>query len=279
VLDTILQYLRTPLVVLSGTPVTALTIATAIAIMLLARIAAAIITRSMERVLAARGLDRGLRFAARKITRYVIMLIALFVALSTIGVNMSAVMGAGAVLLVGIGVGLQKLAENFISGLLLLLERPVQKGDFIDVGGLLGTVDDIGLRATRVISRDGVTMIVPNANLVTQMVVNHTVPTESRRIQISLGVAYGTDLDHAVKVLTELAPSVKDVLAEPAPEVRHYGFGESAINLALLCWIAHARDELIVASALRFAIDRAFRREKIEIPFPQRTLHMLPPAA
>jgi potassium efflux system protein len=279
VLDTILKYLRTPLVVLSGTPVTALTIVTAIAIMLLARVAAAIITRSMERVLAARGLDRGLRFAAQKITRYVIMLIALFVALSTIGVNMSAVMGAGAVLLVGIGFGLQKLAENFISGLLLLLERPVQKGDFIDVGGLLGTVDDIGLRATRVISRDGVTMIVPNANLVTQMVVNHTVPTESRRVQIAINVAYGTDLDHAVKVLTDLAPSVKDVLAEPAPEVRHYGFGESSINLALLCWIAHARDELIVSSALRFAIDRAFRREKIEIPFPQRTLHMLPPAA
>jgi potassium-dependent mechanosensitive channel len=279
VLDTILSYLRTPLVVLSGTPVTALTIVTAVAIMLCARVAAAIVTRSMERVLSARGLDRGLRFAAHKITRYVIMLIGLFVALGTIGVNMSAVMGAGAVLLVGIGFGLQKLAENFISGLLLLLERPVQKGDFIDVGGLLGTVDDIGLRATRVISRDGVTMIVPNANLVTQTVVNHTVPTESRRIQIAINVAYGTDLDHAVKVLTELAPGVKDVLAEPAPEVRHYGFGDSSINLALLCWIAHARDELIVSSALRFAIDRAFRREKIEIPFPQRTLHMLPPAA
>jgi potassium-dependent mechanosensitive channel len=279
VLDTILQYLRAPLVVLSGTPVTALTIATAVAILLCARLAAAIVTRSMERVLSARGLDRGLRFAAQKITRYVLMLIGLFVALGTIGVNMSAVMGAGAVLLVGIGFGLQKLAENFISGLLLLLERPVQKGDFIDVGGLLGTVDDIGLRATRVISRDGVTMIVPNANLVTQTVVNHTVPTESRRIQIQIGVAYGTDLDHAVKVLTELAPSVKDVLAEPAPEVRHYGFGDSAINLALMCWIAHARDELVIASALRFAIDRAFRREQIEIPFPQRAIHMLPPAA
>ena len=278
-LDTILQYLRTPLVVLSGTPVTALTIVTAVAIMVFGRVAAAIVTRSMERVLAARGLDRGLRFAAQKITRYIVMLIALFVALGTIGVNMSAVMGAGAVLLVGIGFGLQKLAENFISGLLLLLERPVQKGDFIDVGGLLGTVDDIGLRATRVISRDGVTMIVPNANLVTQMVVNHTVPTESRRIQIAINVAYGTDLDHAVKVLADLAPSVKDVLAEPAPEVRHYGFGDSSINLALLCWIAHARDELIVSSALRFAIDRAFRREQIEIPFPQRTIHMLPPAA
>jgi small-conductance mechanosensitive channel len=278
VLDTILQYLREPLIILSGTPVSALTVAAAIAILLASRLTAAIITRSMDRVLTSRGLDRGLRFAAEKMTRYAIMVIGLFVALGTIGVNMSAVMGAGAVLLVGIGFGLQKLAENFISGLLLLLERPVQKGDFIDVGGLLGTVDDIGLRATRVISRDGVTMIVPNANLVTSMVVNHTVPTHSRRIQIAVGVAYGTDLDHACKVLIDLAAASKDVIPEPVPEVRHTGFGDSAINLALLCWIAHARDELVIASAIRFEIDRAFKREKIDIPFPQCTVHMQPPA-
>jgi small-conductance mechanosensitive channel len=278
VLDTILQYLREPLIVLSGTPVSALTVAAAIAIVLASRLTAAIITRSMDRVLTSRGLDRGLRFAAEKMTRYAIMVIGLFVALGTIGVNMSAVMGAGAVLLVGIGFGLQKLAENFISGLLLLLERPVQKGDFIDVGGLLGTVDDIGLRATRVISRDGVTMIVPNANLVTSMVVNHTVPTASRRISIDVGVAYGTDLDHACKVLIDLAAASKDVIPEPVPEVRHTGFGDSAINLSLLCWIAHARDELLITSAIRFDIDRAFKREKIEIPFPQRTVHLQPPA-
>ncbi|HEY3806308.1 MAG TPA: mechanosensitive ion channel domain-containing protein [Kofleriaceae bacterium] len=277
-LDTILQYLREPLIVLSGTPVSALTVAAAIAIVLASRLTAAIITRSMDRVLTSRGLDRGLRFAAEKMTRYAIMVIGLFVALGTIGVNMSAVMGAGAVLLVGIGFGLQKLAENFISGLLLLLERPVQKGDFIDVGGLLGTVDDIGLRATRVISRDGVTMIVPNANLVTSMVVNHTVPTASRRISIDVGVAYGTDLDHACKVLIDLAAASKDVIPEPVPEVRHTGFGDSAINLSLLCWIAHARDELLITSAIRFDIDRAFKREKIEIPFPQRTVHLQPPA-
>jgi len=279
VLDTILQYLRTPLVVLSGTPVSALTVLASIAIVVAARIAAAIVTRSIDRVLVARDLDKGLRFAATKITRYVIMLVGLFVALGTMGVNTSAVMGAGAVLLVGIGFGLQKLAENFISGLLLLLERPVQKGDFIDVGGLVGTVEDIGLRATHVISREGVTMIVPNANLVTAMVVNHTIPTRSRRIRVDVGVAYGTDLDHTVAVLTELAAGAAGVVALPAPEVRHLGFGDSSINLGLLVWIADARDELAVASALRFAIDRAFRLEKIEIPLPQRAVHMLPPAA
>ena len=272
--DTILQYLRTPLVVLSGTPVSLLTLLTAITIVITARIIAAVVGRSLERVLAARELDKGMRFAVNKITRYVILLIGVFVALGTMGVDTSAIMGAGAVLLVGIGFGLQKLAENFISGLLLLLERPVKKGDFIDVGGVLGTVEDIGLRATHVISREGVTMIVPNASLVTSMVVNHSVPTNARRIWVKVGVAYDTDIDHAVKVLNDVADAEPLVLDDPPHEVRHQGFGESSIELALVVWIPEARDELIVASKLRFALTRAFKQSKIVIPLPQREVHV-----
>ena len=274
--DTILQYLRTPLVVLSGTSVSLLTILTAITIVIAARIVAAIVGRSLERLLSARDLDRGMRFAVNKITRYVILLIGVFVALGTMGVDTSAIMGAGAVLLVGIGFGLQKLAENFISGLLLLLERPVKKGDFIDVGGVLGTVEDIGLRATHVISREGVTMIVPNASLVTSLVINHSVPTNARRIWVKVGVAYDTDIDHAVKVLNDVADAEPMVLDDPPHEVRHMGFGDSAIDLTLVVWIPEARDELIVASKLRFAITRAFRQSKIVIPMPQREVHVRP---
>src|SRR3569833_516115 len=248
VVETTLQYLRTPLVVLSGTPVSLLTLLTAITIVIAARIVAAVVGRSLERVLVARG---------------------------TMGVNTSAIMGAGAVLLVGIGFGLQKLAENFISGLLLLLERPVRKGDFIDVGGVLGTVEDIGLRATHVISRDGVTMIVPNANLVTSLVINHCVPTNARRISIKIGVAYDTDLDHAVNVLMKVADDEPMVMDQPPHEVRHTGFSDSSIDLALVAWIPEARDELIVASKHRFAITRAFRAENISIPFPQREVRVV----
>ena len=163
-IDTLLDYLRSPLITLSGTPVTTITLFTAILIIAGARLIGSIVGRSLDRVFTMRGLDQGLRFAIGKILRYAITTIGVIVALSTVGINTSAVMAGGAVLLVGIGFGLQKLAENFISGLLLLIERPVRKGDFIDVGGILGTVEDIGLRATHVISRDGVTMIVPNAN-------------------------------------------------------------------------------------------------------------------
>jgi small-conductance mechanosensitive channel len=189
------------------------------------------------------------------------------------GVDTSAIMAGGAVLLVGIGFGLQKLAENFISGLLLLIERPVRKGDFIDVGGVLGTVEDIGLRATHVLSRDGVTVIVPNANLISGTVINHTVPTADRRIWIKVGVAYGTDLDLAVRVLDDVALADANVSRQPAPEVRCQNFGDSSIELALVAWIPEAKDDLVISSRLRFAIEKAFREHKIEMPFPQRVIH------
>jgi small-conductance mechanosensitive channel len=274
VFDDMLQYLRTPVVVLSGTPVSALTIVVALAIVIGFRIAAAIVARSIERVLQARELDRGLRFAVGKITRYAILLVGVFVALGSMGVDISAVMAGGAVLLVGIGFGLQKLAENFISGLLVLLERPVRKGDFIDAGGVLGTVDDIGLRATRVISRDGVTVIVPNASLITSTVVNYSVPTHARRIWIQVHVAYGTDLELVRRTLVAIAALDRRIADAPAPEVRLEKFDDSAIDLALVVWIHDAKDDLIVLSDTNFAIDRAFREHAIVMPVPQRDVHM-----
>jgi potassium-dependent mechanosensitive channel len=277
VLDSVLDYLREPIVVLSGTPVTSLTLITALAIVLIARIIAAIVGRSLERVLERRGVDHGLRHAVGKITRYALLLLGVFMALGTVGVDTSAIIGAGAVLLVGIGFGLQKLAENFISGLLVLIERPVRKGDFIDAGGVLGTVEDIGLRATRVLSRDGVMVIVPNSNLISSTVVNYRQPTPERRMWIDVGVAYGTDLELAVKVLKEVANREKLVQSKPPPEVRCTAFGDSAIHLSLLVWISEARDDLLAGSRLRFAIDKAFRAHGIEIPFPQRVVRMVPP--
>lgn len=276
-LHTILEYLRAPLLVLSGTPVSALTILTAIFIVVVAKIASIIIGRSLDRILAARDVDKGLRFAAGKITRYVIVVVGLFVAIGTLGIDTSALMGVAAILLVGIGFGLQKLAENFISGLLVLIERPVRKGDFIDAGGVLGVVDDIGLRATRVTSRDGVQVILPNSQIMSNTVINYSQPTHERRFQVDIGVAYGTDLEFASKIILEVAKAEPKVLATPAPEVRHMGFGESSIHLILLIWIAEAKEDLIVGSRLRFALDKAFREHKITMPFPQRDVHMIPP--
>jgi potassium efflux system protein len=274
VLDSVLEYLREPWVVLSGTAVTPLAILTAVGIVIASRVLAAMLARSVARILRARGADDGVEFAVGKIIRYGITIVGVFVAVSTIGVNMSAVVAAATVLLVGIGFGLQKMAENFISGLILLVERPVRKGDFIEVAGVLGTVEDIGLRATTVVSRDHVTVIVPNGELVSGTVINHSVPDTTLRIWVRVGVAYGTDLEQARALLLDVAKADARVQAKPSPEVRHEGFGDSAMNLALVCWIGQARDDMLAMSDLRFAIDRAFRGAGIVIPVPQREVRI-----
>ncbi len=276
-LEQLLGYLREPLIVLSGTPVTTLTLFTAVLIVVVAKIIAVIVSRSVDRVFESRGLDRGLRFATNKITRYVILTVGVFVAIGTLGIDTSAIMAGGAVLLVGIGFGLQKLAENFISGLLVLIERPIKKGDFIDAGGVLGTVEDIGLRATRVMSRDGVAVILPNSHLMSNTVINYSAPTSERRFYVDFGVAYGTDLELVRRVVLEIAAADPRVLKSPDPEMRLQGFGDHSINLSLIVWIGEAKEDLIVGSAIRFALDREFRKNHIVMPFPQRDVHLIQP--
>jgi potassium efflux system protein len=178
------------------------------------------------------------------------------------------------VLLVGIGFGLQNIAQNFISGLIVLFEQPVRPGDFIKVGDAYGIVAAIGLRATRVVTRDQVTIIVPNSELVTTQVINHSIPTPNLRIAISVGVAYGTDTELVRKTLLAVPVSHAHVLAEPAPEVRFEKFGDSSLDFSLLVWIPDPGEDRRVSSDLRFEIERRFRAVGVEIPFPQRDLHL-----
>jgi small-conductance mechanosensitive channel len=135
-------------------------------------------------------------------------------------------------------------------------------------------VADIGLRATRVVTRDEVTIIVPNSELVTARVINHSVPTTNLRIAVKVGVAYGTDPERVRNLLLTLAAKDADLLRDPAPEVRFDAFGESSLDFSLLVWIGTPRDDLRAASRLRFAIEATFRAEKIGIPFPQRDIHI-----
>jgi small-conductance mechanosensitive channel len=243
-------------------------------IVFVAIVIANLLAFSTRRFLRARGAEQGAQFALAKIVRYSIITVGLVAGCNTMGLRLDALLAASAVVAVGIGFGLQNIAQNFVSGLILLIERPVRHGDFVRVGGTLGTVDDIGLRATHIVTRDEVTIIVPNSALVTAEVVNHSRPTTNLRIRVGVGVAYGSNTAAVREVLLAIAKSEPMVLAEPKPDVRLEDFGESALTFALLCWIEHARDDLRVSSALRFAIDAAFRREKIEIPFPQRELRL-----
>jgi small-conductance mechanosensitive channel len=235
---------------------------------------ATIVSHGTRSLLARRGLAVGTQFAAAKMLRYVVLAIGGTMSLDAMGIRLDALIAASAVLAVGIGFGLQNITQNFISGLILLIEQPVRKGDFVRVGETLGTVDDIGLRATHVITRDGVSFIVPNSALITANVVNHSRPTLEFRVRIVVGVAYDSDVALVRDTLIAVAAAHERVLATPPPEVRFDDFGTSSLQFCVLFWIDNPKDDLRISSEVRFAINAAFREKKIELPFPQQDVHV-----
>jgi len=217
----------------------------------------------------------GRAYAVSRILEYGVYITGFLLGLENLGVSLTALAAVGAVLSVGIGFGLQNIAQNFISGIILLVERPVQHGDVVDVGGTVGAVEEIGMRATRVVTLDRVSILVPNSKLVTEEVRNFHVPNSVNRLRVGVGVAYGSDVELVRRVLVEAGEAHPDVLDDPAPRVFFQSFGDSSLDFELMVFLDNALLRLVVASDLRFAIDAAFRRNGVTIPFPQRDLHLV----
>lgn len=273
-----LELIRTrfdePLFVVGGTAVTVASVVSFVVFLLSAYAASWLLRRSLQRVYRRRALDEGVQHALDRLLHYAVVALGAFVALENLGISITALAGLGAILAVGIGFGLQNIAQNFVSGLILLLERPVKKGDFVEVGDVRGTVRDIRARATVVTTLDNVDIIVPNGQFITEAVTNETYGDRRVRVRITVGVAYGSDTARVRDVLLRVAAANADVLADPPPQVLFKDFGESSLDFELLAWLVDPRLENPAASELRFAIDQAFRAERIEIPFPQRDLHL-----
>ncbi len=232
--------------------------------------------RSVTRLLIRYGgpTHEGVAYALGRIAQYIIVGLGLLMALETVGFSMKSLAALGAILAVGIGFGLQNIAQNFASGIILLIERPVQKGDFIDVGGVSGTVEDIAMRATRILTRDGIQIIVPNSELVSSRVVNRSAPTPRARARIKVGVAYGSDTEMVRSALQAVAAADARVLQDPPPKIYFRDFGDNALMFELAIWMDTPEQESTITSDLRFAIDKAFRGAHIEVAYPQRDLHI-----
>jgi small-conductance mechanosensitive channel len=269
------EYLDYEIFRLGSAPITVGTLATCVLIFIGSLIVGRIIRATSRRALIARGYPAGAAAAASKIFYYGVIATGAFVSLDTLGVSLTAVLAGSAVVLVGIGFGLQNIAQNFVSGLILLVERPVHEGDFIQVKDIRGTVENIGLRATRVISRDEVTVIVPNSDLITAQVVNFSVPTKRMRISVPVSVAYGSRVELVRDALVAVAAADNGILAEPRAEVRLEKFGDSSLDFALWCWIEDAREDLRTQSRLRLAIIAALDAAGVRIPPPQREVHVV----
>ena len=259
---------------IGGTPVTIASLVSFFVFLLLAYGISRFLQRVLQRVYRRRQIDEGVQYALNRLLHYAILALGAFLALDNLGISITALAGLGAILAVGIGFGLQNIAQNFVSGLILLLERPVKKGDFVEVGDTRGTVREIHARATVITTLDNVDILVPNGQFITEPVINSTFDDRRVRIAVKVGVAYGSDTAKVKEVLERVAAEHNGVLKEPKPLVRFDDFGESSLDFTLLVWLNSPRTEPIVASDLRFAIDRGFREAGIEIPFPQRDLHL-----
>ncbi len=228
-----------------------------------------------ERALARTRLDVGARQAVASITRYVLLLLGLLIIVQTAGINLTTLNVLAGAVGIGLGFGLQNVVSNFISGLIIMFERPIKIGDRIVVDEVEGDVVRIGARSTVILTNDNINIIVPNSKFITENVVNWKYNDASVRFKIPVGVAYGSDVRKVEKILLEVAKADKDVLEDPAPVVRFMEFGDSSLNLELRAWSTSAvnrKGRLI--SALNFAIYDKFREQGIEIPFPQRDLHI-----
>jgi potassium efflux system protein len=274
-MDWLMKSLHTVLFRLSDTPVTPLSLGIFMATAIVAAVLGRLTRRAVARMLVRRGAaGQGLAYAIGRIAQYAVFIVGLLMGLENVGVSLKSLAAFSAVIMVGIGFGLQNIAQNFISGVILLIERPVQKGDFINVGETAGTVEDIAMRATRIITRDGIEIIVPNSELISGRVTNRSAPTPVARVHVAVGVAYGSDVELVRKTLLAVAAQHESVLADPPPYVFFNDFGDSSLNFGLAVWIDKPQLEFLITSDLRFAIDAAFRKAQIEIPFPQRDLHV-----
>lgn len=227
-----------------------------------------------QRILVQLRVDRGSQETITRAISYCLSLIGFIVVLQTAGVDLSSLTVLAGVLGIGFGFGLQNLASNFISGLTILLEHPIKVGDFIEVDGLLGTVEKISIRSTVIRTNDSQYVIVPNNRFIEKNVVNWSYGSPDSRIHVPVGIAYGTDTVLVTEALLSAARQDPRVLTNPAPSVWFRKFGNNAYEFDLLVWIDRPQDSEPIKSALNFLIEQELRARSIQVPFPQLDLHI-----
>ncbi len=240
------------------------------------------LSRVLSSLLVMRGLARinlhpGTRYVLRRLTEYSLVVIGAIIAFQTVGIDLSGLAVIFGLLSVGIGFGLQNITSNFISGLILLFERPITIGDRITVGDTEGDVQEINIRSTTIRTLNNITIIVPNSEFVESRVTNWSHGDLKVRLDIDVGVSYTSDLDAVLAALREVAEEHSKVLSTPEPEVLLMEFGDSSWNMRLRAWIANPQDVYYVRSDINCGIVRKFRERNIEIPYPQRDLHVRSP--
>lgn len=272
-LSDVWSVIATPFFTLGNKPISIIDIFLGFALLLASFSLARLGEKFIEDILKDKEIDQGIKSAIEKFTYYSIVVLGIIISVESLGINLDSLATVGGLFAVGIGFGVRNIAENFISGLIILLERPIKKGDIVDVKGVEGKVLEIRSRATLVGTRDDQVIIVPNSQFISEQVLNDSFSGERLRLTIKVGVKYGSDVELVKNILLNIAKDSKEVLSTPDPIVLFQDFGSSSLDFELRLWVREIWRKDVVKSDIRFAIDREFRAHNIEIPFPQRDLH------
>ena len=259
---------------LGETPITIITIVQLILIIAVFFVVSKLLGRFLRRrILSRLGLDDGVQYTIIRLSHYLMMVFGILTALNMLGIPLTGLAVLFGLVGVGIAFGLQNITSNFVSGIILLFERPINVGDYIDVGETSGQVISINMRSTTVVTLDNITLIVPNSQFIENTITNWSVEDPKIRAIISIGVAYGSDTELVTNLLLKIAESHPKILPDPKPDVIFREFGDSSLNFDLRVWILNAIERFDIISDLNYAIDAAFRENNINIPFPQRDVH------
>ncbi|MDE3136384.1 MAG: mechanosensitive ion channel [Acidobacteriota bacterium] len=229
----------------------------------------------LRKVLPRTSMGSGQQDVFSRWVQYFVFSVGLIIGLQTSGLDLSSLLVVGGALGVGIGFGLQNVANNFISGLILLIEQPIRVGQIVEVGGLLGPVVRIGARSTWVHTGTNAVIIVPNSEFVSTRVTNWGAGDPRVLVKVKIGVGYGSDPNHVREILLDIARAHPQAITDPAPAVLFQEFGDSSLNFELFVWFPGTVMQAGgFRSALNFAIFEAMKGNNIEIPFPQRDIHI-----
>jgi small-conductance mechanosensitive channel len=276
-MDAILKILNTTVISVGDGPgLTVLQISVAVVTLLAGIWLSRWSERKLSDRLEQRQVDPGVVQLMRRLFYIVVILVLAATALDLLGIPLGAFAFVSGAIAIGVGFGAQNVISNFISGWILLTERPVRVGDFVELGEMLGTVEAINTRFTRVRRIDGVRLMIPNSQVLENTIVNWTIVDRKLRSSVRVGVRYGSDVQKVRILLEEILTSNPDVLDDPAPVIIFEDFGDSALIFDAFFWIESSKDRTLrgARSAIRFEVDRVFKENDIVIAFPQRDMHV-----
>lgn len=241
-----------------------------------------VLARVISHFFKSRELDTGRKHALTQLASYLLWTIAVVLILDSIGVKITLLLAGSAALLVGLGFGLQQIFQDLVSGIFILIEGTIRVDDVIEIDGLVGKILNIKIRTSRILTRDGIIIIVPNHKFINDNIINWSQNAIATRFKVSVGVAYGSDVDLVKKILVDCAYQHKDSLTseemkEYHPFARFVNFGDSSLEFELYFWSTNIFPIENTKSDLRFMINRRFKEEGVTIPFPQRDVHIINP--